>query len=57
MFTLRRRVHVGRVMGHKCNFGPVFGQLYTDGFTDADDAASYQGNSVVQHSREAPKDH
>lgn len=36
----------------KCNFGPVFGKLYTDGLTDTDAAASCPGNCVVQHQRE-----
>ena len=47
-----RRLMVNRASGGKCNFGPVFSQLYTDGFTDNRAAASYQGNSVVQHRRE-----
>jgi hypothetical protein len=38
--------------GGKCNFGPVFGKLYTDGLTDTDAAASCPGNCVVQHQRE-----
>ncbi len=36
----------------KCNFGPVFGKLYTDGLTDTDAAASCPGNCIVQHKRE-----
>ena len=47
-----RRLKVTRVSEGKCNFGPAFGELYTDGFTDDRAAASYQGNSVVQHRRE-----
>jgi hypothetical protein len=47
-----RGFKVSRVTGGKCNFGPVFGQLYTDGFTDTDVADSCEGNSVVQHRRE-----
>lgn len=47
-----RRLKVSRVSGGKCNFGPVYGQLYTDGFTDKRAATSSQGNSVVQHRRE-----
>ena len=38
--------------GGKCNFGPVFGKLYTDGLTETDAAASYPGNWVNQHQRE-----
>lgn len=38
--------------GGKCNFGPVFGKLYTDGLTDTGAAASCPGNCVVQHQRE-----
>lgn len=38
--------------GGKCNFGPVFGKLYTDGLTDTDAAVSCPGNCVVQHQRE-----
>jgi hypothetical protein len=39
-------------LGGKCNFGPVFGKLYTDGLTDSMAAASYPGNCVAQHKRE-----
>ena len=37
-----RRLKVIRVSGWKCNFGPVFGQLYTDGFPDNRAADSYR---------------
>ena len=43
--------------GGKCNFGPVFGKLYTDGLTDTDAAASCPGNCVVQHKQRPTKGH
>jgi hypothetical protein len=46
-----------RVSGGKCNFGPVFGQLYIDGFTDSRAAASYQVTLSFNIGERSPRCH
>ena len=40
---------MGRITGGECNFGSIFGQLYSDGFADAGAAAGDKRNFVCQH--------